>query len=134
MSDSNSTNENSVKSASSYVKFQKHKSGAKARGIEFDLTYDEWLAIWGQKLEDRGRHAGQSGMLRTRDEGGYSVGNVRIGTPKENQQERVVCQKVAEAQTRKPAIHFRVLPPKQTSWLGRHNVFDEYSEDDEENA
>lgn len=134
MSISDSTQQNSVKSDSSYKKYLAHKSSAKQRGIEFDLTYDDWLTIWGQKLTDRGRLAGQYGMLRTRDEGGYSVGKVRIGTPKENAQEASVARRVARAQARNPSHDYRMSPPANTSWIGRHNVFKEYSEDDEENA
>ena len=131
MSTSDSTHQNSVKSISSYRKYQSHRSNAKRRGIEFDLTYDEWLEIWGQKLEDRGRLSGQYGMLRTRDEGGYTVGNVRIGTPKENQQEAAVAKKVKSAQTRKPFADFCPRPPTETAWMWRKNVFAEYSEDEE---
>jgi len=116
-----------------YRKYYMHKKGAERRGIEFDLTYEEWLEIWGSRLADRGRGSSQFGMLRTRDEGGYSVGNVRLGTPKENQQERAVVARVAKAQSswassqQKNAAH-----PVSTSWvMSRSRVFDEYVEEDE---
>ena len=106
----------------------------KRGGIEFTMTYDQWLSVWGDKLENRGVHSGQYGMLRTRDEGGYTLGNVRIGTPKENVQEASVARRVAHAQARNPARDYRMSPPANTSWIGRHKVFKEYSEDDEENS
>ena len=71
------------------AKYNAHKHGAKARGIEFTLSYEQWLAIWGDKISLRGRGASEMGMLRTRDEGGYTSDNVRLGTPQENSQD--VC-------------------------------------------
>ncbi len=73
--------------ATARQKYQQHKHGAKARGIEFDLTFDEWRSIWGQHLANRGVHRGQMNMCRTRDEGGYTPGNVRIDTVESNHAE-----------------------------------------------
>lgn len=68
-------------------KYLRHKNCAKQRGIEFDLTFDEWLEIWGDRLDQRGKRGGQYQMCRTRDEGAYRPGNVRIATVAENQEE-----------------------------------------------
>jgi len=116
-----------------FKKYLLHKSSAKSRGIEFDLTFDEWKSIWGFHIENRGTRANQLGMLRTRDEGGYSVGNVRLGTPKENQQERSVALKVSKAQSAWQASEVKnTTVPAHTSWVkSRNYVFDEYVEDDE---
>jgi hypothetical protein len=66
------------------AKYHIHKGSAKARGIEFDLTFDEWMAIWGDRLSQRGTKPGQLQMCRHRDEGGYTLGNVRIDTREGN--------------------------------------------------
>jgi len=115
------------------AKYNQHKGTAKARGIEFDLSFDDWKQIWEGNFHKRGTGSGQLGMLRTRDEGGYTKGNVRLGTPKENQQERAVVLAVKKAQTPKPtAGGYYVTPPSRGSWLWRKDVFAEYSEDEEE--
>ncbi len=68
-------------------KYNRHKNSAKQRGIEFDLSFDEWLEIWGDRLSQRGKAAHQFQMCRTRDEGAYRSGNVRIATAAENHSE-----------------------------------------------
>lgn len=59
-------------------KYSSQKYNAKKRGIEFILTYEEWLKIW----EDSGhldeRSANGYCMCRFKDEGPYAVGNVYI--------------------------------------------------------
>jgi hypothetical protein len=113
-------------------KYAQQRANAAKRGIEFDLTFDEWREIWGGNFHRRGTGAAQLGMLRTRDEGGYSVGNVRLGTPKENQQERSVCLSVSRAQNwKKDEFSAKIAPLADTSWIRKRYVFDEYVENDE---
>jgi hypothetical protein len=71
-----------------------HRNAARQRGIGFDLTFDEWRSIWGDKFSQRGRSVGQYQMCRTGDTGPYAVGNVRIDTMQANRRERTVigCQ------------------------------------------
>lgn len=114
-----------------YVKYTSHKATSKQRGIAFELSYGEWREIWGLRLKDRGKKVGQLAMLRTRDEGGYSVGNVRIGTVKENRQEAGVVLRVKSAQIPKARADYAYTPPKADAWMWRKDVFKEYSEDDE---
>jgi hypothetical protein len=70
--------------------WHRHRSGAKARGIEFRLTYDEWLTWWETELAKlgprakRGPKRGNFGMCRFLDRGPYAIGNVYIGRPKHN--------------------------------------------------
>lgn len=85
-------------------KYQAHKSNAAQRGIQFDLTFDEWWAIWEQHFHNRGRASDQMQMCRDRDEGGYRTGNVRIDTARNNNREaqitktrRTVISEVPEA-------------------------------------
>ena len=126
MSNSNSTDH--------YRQFYSHKVSAAQRGIKFDLTYEQWLAIWGDKIVDRGVCADQFGMLRTRDEGGYELGNVRIGSPKENAQDRSVARRVKAVPGAWVAREQNnPVNPLRTSWIkSRNYVFDEYVEKDDE--
>ena len=113
-------------------KYNTHKANAKRREIPFELTYEQWLEIWGDKISLMGRKKGQLGMLRTRDEGGYSLGNVRIGTHKENTQEAAVAKKVQRSQIPKEK-ETKHIEPVRTSWIeSRNKVFLEYFEEDEE--
>ena len=71
-------------------KFNAHRAGAAARGIEFLFTFDEWLLVWAKsgKWKDRGRRKGQYCMARKKDMGPYSTSNVEIKTCTANQNER----------------------------------------------
>ena len=57
---------------------QRHSAGI--RGIEFLLTFEEWLKIWADSghLRERGRGLGKYCMARYGDIGPYAVGNVKI--------------------------------------------------------
>jgi hypothetical protein len=74
--------------------FLSHRSHAKASGIEFRLTYDEWLTWWETELAKLGPRAKRGckrrnfGMCRFLDRGPYAIGNVYIGRPKQNAKER----------------------------------------------
>jgi hypothetical protein len=75
------------------LRYAKHKAHAKERGIEFDLTFEEWWGIWEPRWAERGTHKDQLGMCRTRDQGPYAVGNIRLDTPKGNAAERGLMQR-----------------------------------------
>lgn len=66
--------------------FKAQKSNAKTRGIPFLLTFEQWLSIWTEsgKLDQRGRGSKKFCMCRHGDAGPYEVGNVFIGTGREN--------------------------------------------------
>ena len=66
--------------------YKAQKSNAKTRGIDFLLTFEQWLAIWNEsgKLLERGRGANKFCMCRVNDSGAYEIGNVFIGTGREN--------------------------------------------------
>lgn len=63
-------------------RYQEQKDAAKQRGIEFNISFDEWWSIWEQsgKYEQRGCRRGQYVMSRVNDTGPYEVGNVFIQT------------------------------------------------------
>lgn len=67
-------------------KYKMQERNAQARGIPFLLSYEQWLAIWidSGKLNQRGRGAEKFCMCRNGDDGPYQVGNVFIGTGREN--------------------------------------------------
>lgn len=57
-----------------------HIVNARNAGIDFQLTFKQWWAIWcfSGHWHERGRHRGQYVMARTGDIGPYAVGNVKI--------------------------------------------------------
>jgi hypothetical protein len=69
--------------------FQKHRIRSLDRGIEFLLTFEEWLKIWTDSghLYERGQGKEKYCMARYKDKGPYAVGNVRICKNRENQEE-----------------------------------------------
>lgn len=69
--------------------FQAQRAAAKRRGIEFLLTFQEWLDFWGDKLGLRGTRLDDLCMARYGDAGPYAIGNVVIKTNRENLAERV---------------------------------------------
>ncbi len=65
-------------------RFSQQRAGAKRRGIEWRLTFDQWLEWWGDDLDRRGRASWQLQMQRFHDRGAYELGNIRKGTPADN--------------------------------------------------
>jgi hypothetical protein len=61
-----------------HLRYTQHKANAKARGIAFTLTLEEWTGVWGDKFALRGPKLGQYVMARKNDQGGYTPGNVEI--------------------------------------------------------
>jgi hypothetical protein len=74
-------------------KYAKHKANAEARGIEFDLKFEEWCEVWEAHWDKRGRGKDQLGMCRTRDQGAYTAGNIRLDTPKGNAGDRALLHR-----------------------------------------
>ena len=70
--------------ASPKGRYQAHKLNARTRGIDFELTFDEWWAIWEPMWGFRGRGRGRYHMCRHGDTGPYSVDNVYLGKHEEN--------------------------------------------------
>jgi hypothetical protein len=66
--------------------YRMQKSNAKTRKIPFLLTFEQWLEIWNAsgKIHLRGRGAEKFCMCRNNDIGPYEIGNVFIGTGREN--------------------------------------------------
>lgn len=66
--------------------FMRQKASSKRRGIEWNLSFDEWLTVWIEsgELANRGSCKGQFVMARVQDAGPYEVGNVEIKTCSKN--------------------------------------------------
>lgn len=60
--------------------YARHKANAVKRGVPFQLTFEEWQAIWKHsgKWELRGNTSGCYVMARHGDKGPYALGNVSI--------------------------------------------------------
>lgn len=67
--------------------YYQHKSTAKARGIEFLFTFEEWRAMWEPYWENRGLGSDEFCMCRNGDIGPYSPENCRIDTHRNNKKE-----------------------------------------------
>lgn len=59
--------------------YRQQKSTAARRGIEWEITFREWLAVWDGHWNRRGRGDGLV-MCRKKDQGPYKVGNVYLAT------------------------------------------------------
>lgn len=76
--------------------YKKQKSGAKARGIGFDMTFEQWWDFWRESYHLRGQADEQLCMGRIGDVGPYALGNVQIITNKQNELDYVRGQKCKE--------------------------------------
>jgi hypothetical protein len=65
-------------------RYAQHKGSAKRRGIEFKLSYAQWLDFWGEHFAERGVGPDALCMARNKDCGPYALGNVSIKTNREN--------------------------------------------------
>ena len=84
--------ENQAKySASPRGKWSQQKAQAKARGIGFTLTFEEWRAVWEDsgKYDHRGKAPEDYCMGRMGDAGGYDMGTVAIQKVSENLTEQL---------------------------------------------
>jgi hypothetical protein len=66
--------------------FKCQRQNAKHRGVAWEITFPEWVAVWDAsgKWAERGRKRGQYVMARYGDVGPYRVGNVEIQQTNEN--------------------------------------------------
>jgi len=54
------------------------------RGIDWNLTYEQWLTIWRNKIHKRGKGIGKYNMCRKNDTGAYEIDNVFIALHEDN--------------------------------------------------
>jgi hypothetical protein len=67
--------------------FRSQKNSAKHRGIEWHITFSEWVELWKERWPDRGRGMNDYVMARANDMGPYAPWNVHIIPFRENLQQ-----------------------------------------------
>jgi hypothetical protein len=68
--------------------FDQQRTGAKNRGIEWRLTFEEWCSWWGTDIDNRGTRPWNLQMQRLCDQGPYALDNIRKGSPQQNAKTR----------------------------------------------
>jgi hypothetical protein len=76
-----------------FQKFQQQRANARYRGIEWELTFKEWVDWWGDDYARRGVRADQLCMQRVADVGPYSLDNIRKGHPRDNIKTREIVRR-----------------------------------------
>ena len=71
---------NNVSARTPKQRYCRQRHHAKARGIEFLFTFEEWWDIWKDKFHLRGRSRYALCMARHGDKGADEVGNVALVT------------------------------------------------------
>ena len=96
--------------------FRWQRQSAKGRGIEFDMTFGEWLNFWGDDIDRRGKGKGCLVMARYNDTGPYKIGNVskleygqnvrdaQLGVPKLSMRGKPNWNTGLDMKTRKPKV------------------------------
>ena len=69
-------------------KYTKQKYHAARRGIQFNLTYEEWIGFWGDDILNRGRGKGNLQMCRNLDQGSYQLDNIHKATCEQNSSDK----------------------------------------------
>lgn len=83
-------------------------SHAAQRGIEWKLTFEQWLEWWGGDLDRRGPHRDELGMQRYHDKGAYELGNIYKGRPAENARTAANCALARKTLERKAEYQARL--------------------------
>lgn len=78
------------KIGSAFTKYKRQRYHSKIRGIEFKLTYDEWVNWWGEDIHNRGRGMGKLQMCRNKDQGSYELGNIFKSTHEQNMKDKKI--------------------------------------------
>lgn len=109
-----------------------HASTSAARGVPFNLTFEQWWELWEPHYDRRGVASADMCMGRVGDSGGYDLGNVRIITSRANHLERASIRRASVLDAgRLPASERS--PGMDTEWLeGRYDVFAPYVEPDDD--
>jgi hypothetical protein len=100
--------------------FHRQRNSARGRGIEWGMTFLEWMTIWRDSghLGNRGRGKGKYVMSRNKDSGSYVVGNVSIKPSTENNREAML----RDGQRGKKLFHtgvYLIYPGNASPWLAR---------------
>jgi hypothetical protein len=67
-------------------RFRAHRFNARRRGIEFSLSFAQWLSVWKRsgRWKQRGRGRGKFCLARINDRGAFEAGNICIISFEEN--------------------------------------------------
>jgi hypothetical protein len=67
-------------------KYNRQRHRAKQRGVDFKLSFEDWMNIWLESghWNQRGKGKGKYNMSRIDDAGSYEVGNVFIQSHEHN--------------------------------------------------
>jgi hypothetical protein len=97
-------------------RYTEQKKRARARSVEFILTFEEWVDIWQQsgKWDLRGRGNGKYVMSRYGDIGPYAVGNVKIVIHRDNVAE-MLYRRNADPANRKKISDALIGRPKSAT-------------------
>lgn len=74
-------------------KYNAQKSNAAKRGIEWQFTFESWIAFWGDDIAKRGTGHDKLCMQRFHDKGPYHPDNVKKGYALGNRKTAAVIQK-----------------------------------------
>lgn len=87
-----------MKSEEKFMAFVRQRISARQRGIEWKLTFEQFVEFWGDDFQHRGKNSGNLQMQRIADSGAYEVGNIKKGLPKKNAETRgsVIRNKLSE--------------------------------------
>lgn len=66
-----------------YIPFLKQKAQAQFRGELWELTFDQWVAIWAGRFDQRGRAVDDLCMMQDDPEGGWTETNAIVVTRRE---------------------------------------------------
>ncbi len=91
--------------------YARQVSGAKRRGVGWEITFEQWLEWWGADLALRGSGPDDLQMCRHGDEGPYALGNIYKGTKRENTRTaaRLAANRRSEARKRAHQQHLDAL-------------------------
>jgi hypothetical protein len=84
------------------IAYNVQKRNAALRGIAWEITFEEWLAWWGDDIGRRGRGECDLQMQRIADSGPYKLGNIKKGVPLQNAKTAAImkmneaCERAAE--------------------------------------
>lgn len=98
--------------------FTRQRLNSEMRGIDWNLTFAQWFAVWqtSGKLHLRGRGKGRYVMSRILDDGPYALGNVHIQLAVENSREAVEKWR---GKTKENRGVFLLFPGRDLAWCAR---------------
>lgn len=73
-------------------RYAQQLGSARARGVRWEFTFEQWLDVWGTAIEFRGRGHDKLCMQRIGDRGPYRIDNVRIDYPRQNVRTAVISK------------------------------------------